>query len=83
MHRRQMTRRPFPGRGDSASPPLLPTFVVGTLAMVVAIVAMARIDNGWGDAAAVVFLVIVAGVLLLAIVRRLSDGADDDEDGQA
>jgi hypothetical protein len=47
--------------------------------MVLTVVGMARIDNGWGDLAAVAVLVIVAGVLLLAIGRRLSDEDDDEQ----
>jgi hypothetical protein len=58
---------------------LLPTFFLGTLVMVLAIVGMARIDSGWADLAAVAVLVIVAGALLLAIGRRLGDEDDDDD----
>ena len=63
---------------DGTGPALLPTFVAGTLAMVLAIVAMARINSDWADFGAVAFLVLVAGLLLLAIARRLGD-EDDDE----
>jgi len=64
---------------DGTGPALLPTFVAGTLAMVLAIVAMARIDSDWADFGAVAFLVVVAGVLLVAIGRRLGDEDEDDE----
>jgi hypothetical protein len=47
------------------------------VAMIVAVVAMARIDAGWADAAALALLVIVAAVLLLAISRRLRDDDGD------
>jgi hypothetical protein len=76
-----MRRRSHRRRGDGTGAALLPTFFAGTLAMVLAVVAMARIDNGWADLAAVALLVIVTGVLLAAIGRRLGD--DEDEDGPA
>jgi hypothetical protein len=66
-------------RDADTGPALLPTFFLGTLVMVLTVVGMARIDNGWGDLAAVAVLVIVAGVLLLAIGRRLSDEDDDEQ----
>jgi hypothetical protein len=67
-------------RRDDTGPALLPTFFVGTLAMVLAVVAMARIDKGWADLAAVAFLVVIAGALLLAIGRRLGDEDEDEDD---
>jgi hypothetical protein len=60
---------------------LLPLFFLGTIVMVLAIVAMARIDDDWADVGAVVLLVIVAGLLLLAVARRAGD--DDDDGGEA
>lgn len=44
--------------------------------MVLAVVAIARIDSDWADLAGVAVLVAVAGLLLTAIGRRLDD---DDE----
>jgi hypothetical protein len=57
---------------------LIVAFAVAVLAMVAAVVAMAEIDSGWADLAAVAVLVLVAVVLLVAIGRLIGD---DEEDG--
>jgi hypothetical protein len=57
---------------------LFAAFAFAVLAMVAAVVAMAEIDSGWADLAAVAFLVIVAVVLLVAIGRLIGD--DDEEE---
>jgi hypothetical protein len=64
--------RPRPKGGNG----LFAAFAFAVLAMVGAVVAMAEIDSGWADLAAVAFLVFVAVVLLVAIGRLIGD--DDD-----
>jgi hypothetical protein len=66
---------------ERTEPALLPTFFVGTLVMVLAIVAMARIDNAWADVGAVAVLATVAGVLVFAIGRTLGDEDENQDDG--
>jgi membrane protein YdbS with pleckstrin-like domain len=76
-------RNPFPtaerrrrarANGGTA---LLPAFFIAVLAMVAAVVAMAKIDRGWADLAAVAFLVVVAVLLLLAIGRLIGNDEED------
>lgn len=57
-------------------------FAAGTLTMVLAVVAIARIDNDWADLAAVAVLVAVTGLLLRTILR-LSQDEDDEQSGDA
>ena len=58
---------------------LLAAFAFAVLAMVAAVVAMAEIDSGWADLAAVAALVLIAGVLLVAIGRMIGDDEDDPD----
>ena len=60
---------------------LLPAFLVGTVAMVLAVVALERIDSDVGDAGAFALLLLFAGLLLIAIRRLLDEQtpAGDDE----
>jgi hypothetical protein len=61
------------GRRRSAAPVLLPTFTVATGLLVLAVVAMFRIDSDLADAGVFVLLVVAAGLLLSAIARLLAD----------
>lgn len=65
-------------RKDSATPILLPSFVVGVVTMVLIIVAVDRIDDDVATAAAVVALIVAAGLVQLAITRLLRDDSSDD-----
>jgi hypothetical protein len=68
-------------RQDGGGPALLPTFFAGTLAMVLAVVAIARIDNDWADLVAVAVLGAVTSALLLAVARRLRDDDGGENEG--
>jgi hypothetical protein len=57
-------------------PRLLVTFFAATVAMVGAIVVMARADSDWADAGSLALVVGVAALLVLEIMRELRD--DDD-----
>ena len=73
-----LRRSRHPG-GGNGWPALLPLFFAGTVVMVLAVVAMAHLDNDWADAGAVLVLVAIAGLLLLAIGRQMTDENDSDE----
>jgi uncharacterized membrane protein YfcA len=51
-------------------------FVLGTLAGVGAVVALARLRDDWADAGAIVLVVAIGALLGIAILRQL-DGDDD------
>jgi hypothetical protein len=59
--------------GMSAAPPLLPMFVLAMLAMVGAVVVVGQTDSGWADVGAVALLLVTLGLVLRAILSRLSD----------
>ena len=69
-------------RPRGAAPVLLPTFAVATVAVVLAVVALDRIDSDVGDAVAILLVLVLTGVLLTAIWRLAGeDGSPDGEDG--
>ena len=63
-------------RSDDGAPALLAMFVLGTLAGVGAVVALARLRDDWADAGAIVLVVAIGALLGIAILRQL-DGDDD------
>ena len=56
---------------EDGAPVLLLLFVAGTLAMVAAVVFIARVQSDWADAGAVAFLVAIAGAIGAVIAREL------------
>jgi hypothetical protein len=60
--------------GMSAAPPLLLLFLAAVLAMVGAVLVVGRTDSGWADVGAVALLLVTLGLVLRAILRRLTDG---------
>jgi hypothetical protein len=62
---------------DDATPPWLPTFLAGTLVMVGAVIAIGAIDSDWADFGALALLLVILGVLLSEILRRIR--RDDEE----
>jgi len=65
----------------SAAPVLLPTFVVGIGAVVLAVLALNHFQSGLADAGAVLLVVLLAGLLLAAILRLVGQEGDDPRDG--
>ena len=65
---------------QSAAPVLLPTFFVAIVAVVLAVIALNRIQSGVADTAAVLLIVLLAGLLLAAILRLLRQDGDDRQD---
>jgi phosphate/sulfate permease len=61
---------------EQGAPSLLAMFVIGTLTVVGAVVAMARIGDDWGDAGAIVVVLVIVSLLGLVIARQLRDGDD-------
>jgi hypothetical protein len=61
---------------DEGAPGLLAIFVVGSLTVVGAVVALGRLASDWADAGAVAILIGVLGLLIVAIMRQLGDEDD-------
>ncbi|HEX5620312.1 MAG TPA: hypothetical protein VFX51_17965 [Solirubrobacteraceae bacterium] len=61
---------------DQGAPSLLAMFVLGTLTVLGAVVAVGRLRDDWADAGAIVLVLVLVALLGLAIARQLSD--DDD-----
>ena len=51
-------------------------FVLGTLTVIGAVLAIGRIGDDWGDAGAIVLVIAIATLLGLAIARLLRDDGD-------
>jgi hypothetical protein len=60
-----------------AMPTLLPTFFLATLAIVAAVVLIARVDSDAADFAAIALVIGTLGLLMHGLWRRLDD--EDDE----
>jgi EmrB/QacA subfamily drug resistance transporter len=73
-----LARRPAAAR-DSAAPRLLVAFSAATLAMVGAIVLMARADSDWADAGGVAAMLAAATVVLVEIMRALRDEGEPSD----
>jgi hypothetical protein len=58
---------------DEGAPGLLAMFVVGSLTVVAAVVAMGEIDDGWADVGAIALVVGIVVLLMIAIKRQLDD----------
>jgi hypothetical protein len=63
----------MPSRSDDGAPALLAMFVLGTLAVVGVVVALARLQDDWADAGAILLVVAIAALLGIAILRQLDD----------
>ena len=63
-------------RSDDGAPTLLAMFVLGTLAVVGAVVGLARLRDDWADAGAIALVLMIAALLGVAILRQI--GGDDD-----
>jgi hypothetical protein len=61
---------------DDGAPTLLAMFVLGTLTVLGAVVAVGRIRDGWADAGAIVIVLVLTVALGLAIARQLDDEDD-------
>ena len=61
---------------DQGAPSLLAMFVIGTLTVVGAVVAIGRIGDDWGDAGAIVLELSIVALLWRAIARQLNDEDD-------
>jgi hypothetical protein len=59
---------------------LLPAFFVGTVAIVLAVVALDRIDSAVGDAGAFALVLVCAGLLMNAIRRLLDEQTPPGDD---
>ena len=66
-------------RPTGAAPVMLPTFFIGTAAMVVAVVAIGRSGSDLADVGAFALLLALAGLLMVAIAHRLRDEPPTDE----
>ena len=75
-----MRRHPhrFARRRDESAPILLPSFIVAILAVVGAVVVGGRTGSDL-DIGAVALLLLAAGLMLVAIARRLSEPNDPEE----
>jgi len=51
-------------------------FVIGTLTVLGAVVAIGRIGDDWGDVGAIVVVLVLVSLLGLAIARQLNDEDD-------
>ena len=76
-----MRRHPhrFARRRDESAPILLPSFFVAMLAVVGAVVVVGRTESDLADIGAVALLLLAAGLMLVAIARRLSEPNDPEE----
>ena len=61
---------------DDGAPGLLAMFAAGTLTVIGAVVAIARIDSDWADAGAIALVLAVLAMLMAAIAAELHDDAD-------
>jgi hypothetical protein len=61
----------MPSNSDQGAPALLVMFVLGTLAVVGAVVGVARLRDDWADAGAIALLVAITALLGVAIARQL------------
>jgi hypothetical protein len=61
---------------DQGAPSLLAMFVLGTLAVIGAVVMIGRIGDDWGDVGAIVLVLAIVTVLGLVIARQLRDEDD-------
>ena len=68
--------RAMPSRSDDGAPTLLAMFVLGTLAVIGAVVGLARLHDDWADAGAILLVLAIALLLGVAILRQI--GGDDD-----
>ncbi len=73
-----LMRRPARAQ-ESAAPRLLVAFSAATLAMVGAIVLMARADSGWADAGGVAAMLAAATFVLVEIMRALRDEGEPSD----
>jgi hypothetical protein len=67
-------------RRDAAAPVLLPAFFASVAAVVLAVVALVRLDSDLADAGAIALVVLLAGALLVSILRLLSEPSDEPPD---
>ena len=66
----------MPPTPDQGAPSLLVMFVLGTLSIVGAVVAIGSIGDAWGDAGAFVLVLAVVALLGTVIARQLRDEDD-------
>jgi hypothetical protein len=71
----------FGRRRDPSTPILLPGFVVAMLAVVGAVVVIGRTGSDLADVGAVALLFLTAGLVLVAISRRLDEGPSEEGSG--
>jgi hypothetical protein len=58
---------------------LLPAFFLSVAAVVLAVVALVRIDSDLADAGAIALVIFLAGALLISISRLLGEQSPTDE----
>ena len=61
---------------DQGAPSLLALFVLGTVTVIGAVVAIGRIGDDWGDVGAIVLVLVIVSLLGVAIARQLRDDGD-------
>lgn len=66
----------MPHTPDEGAPGLLAMFVVGSLTVVGAVVAVGRIDDAWVDVGAIALVIGILALLMIAIARQLGDEDD-------